>query len=635
MKKIMTGILIFTMIFPVLLLAAGERKDCVECAVKTNAAQAIKINNICNDFTDILCKDVKAEERRSCSESDSTIINKNSSAKDVFNFAQGCFKSGVTSFVQFFTDFIPELLKGIWEASKGVVNLGIKSISGNEPGLWSKFKGMYESTTSVAADIYEAVQENPGAYFEKIWSKVIDVVGPMVANYDCLKPQKKVEKICGFVAEWVVPPAMLAKILVRGIKEVKFLKESGALSVTASGKLAKALEYSSKRSVLTLKELQAMELQFKTLGYTREEFALIYKTGALDKLKVTDLKALTTAEGKAQKLKLLDGQRVFSSTPVKAAVALPVVALKLDSDFISITNTGLKGEVLTGHGQIVERIITDGVESAYKVRMVDVKTNKVFETVYSIEKLAKMNAKPAVPEMASKIADIVIKDKKYPSLADEFAEAEKKFQKENAHKYTPDDMKNVDISDVGMEEFKAAQQAQIKLADEARAAKEAKNPKAIMEGVDTHEIGMDEFHKANAPQAPAVKYENGIDFKATDSPGLITRSKGGVAGPAAIKNAKPGTSLTGAFNSNFISVMTKNSMGVTTYMPAQILKKVFVNGKEQYVIRMMDKSSNTFKEITVSLPELKIKMRAKDAPKVEKDIGDFKRQTGFQDDLLE
>ena len=171
MKKIISLLLVCSMLAPALAFASKDKKDCIECSEKTNAAQAIKINNMCNDVSDILCKDVKAEERRSCSEIDSTIINKDTSPMDVFRFAQGCFKSGVTSFTQFFTDFIPELLKGIWKATKSVYQTAENSFTGEGPTLWSKLKGMAESTASVAADIYEAVQENPGAYFEKIWSR--------------------------------------------------------------------------------------------------------------------------------------------------------------------------------------------------------------------------------------------------------------------------------------------------------------------------------------------------------------------------------------------------------------------------------------------------------------------------------
>ncbi len=696
MKNLVSLLLISVMLFPTLSLAAKERKDCPECMAKTNAAQEEKINRVCNDVSDIICKDVKAEERRSCDEADSTIFNKNTTKMDLFNFAKGCFKSGVTSFTQFFTDFIPELLKGIWEANKAAYSLVAKSFtSSDEPGLWSKLKGMYESTASVAADVYEAVQENPGAYFDKIWSKVVDVVGPMVAGYDCLKPQRKVEKICGFVAEWVVPPAMLAKILVRGIKEVKFLKEAGVFSMSSSGKLAKALDYAEKRSLLSLKQLQEMEIQFKSLGYTRDEFALIYKNGSLDKLNIAELKSLATAEGKAQKAKLLGEAKATTAAattatvaqvaPKKPAPSKPVPAkLELTTDFITTTKTGSKGEKLVGNGQIVERIISDGKEVGYRVRMVE--GDRVFETVYSAADLAAMNAKNATKGAAQKIADAVSKDKKFASPDSEFAALQKKQDVEHARAMAPDNLNMVDVKEVGMDDFLAAQRAQVKAAADAKAAREASAAPVKVDGMDVHETGMEEFHKAGealkqdavakakaleaaekkritdqgvverdgmameeihpddprfkaifsgkAPEVqPRVEYPGGIDFVETQVPGQIIRTKDRV--PTQVKPIKEGTGkpIAGAFQSDYIQVMTKNSMGVTTFMPAQIIKKVFEDRTEKYLIRMLDKASNTYKEKLVTLPELKLQMRAKEAPRVEKEIKDFNRQTGFQDDL--
>ena len=218
----------------------------------------------------------------------------------------------------------------MWDATSaaavGAYDYATRKKTAERDEFWASLKGKYESANALAADIYEAVQENPGAYFQKIWGKIVDVVGPLVASYDCLKPQKKVEGICGFVAGWVIPPAMLAKILVRGVKELKFLKDHGTISVTEKGKLAKALAHSEQRSKLTLKEIMELEKKVKDLGYTQEEFELLHITGALAKYKIDELFPVSTAVGKAQREMMLGKKKV------EAAAALTLSAQRAKSE---------------------------------------------------------------------------------------------------------------------------------------------------------------------------------------------------------------------------------------------------------------------------------------------------------------
>ncbi|MBC7429797.1 MAG: hypothetical protein H7336_14375 [Bacteriovorax sp.] len=67
MKKIISLFIILTMVIPSLASSAtaapAGRKTCIECSIKTNAAQEEKIVRTCNDVSDIICKDVKAEDR--------------------------------------------------------------------------------------------------------------------------------------------------------------------------------------------------------------------------------------------------------------------------------------------------------------------------------------------------------------------------------------------------------------------------------------------------------------------------------------------------------------------------------------------------------------------------------------------
>lgn len=574
MKKLLSLMLISSLMLPTLAWSAStNKKSCPECETKTNAFTEDKIVRVCNDVSDVICKDVKLDQRRACNESDETIFSKATTKEDIFKFAQGCFKSGVTSFVQFFTDFLPQLLRGIWDATK----MAAGAVTGDSD-VWSKLKGMYESSTSIAADIYEAIQEDPGAYFSKIWSKVVDVVGPMVASYDCLKPQKKVENICGFIAEWIVPPAVLAKILVRGVKEVKFLRDHGVLSVSEKGKLTKALEHAEKRPVLTLKQLQELEKTFDKLGYADDEFELIYKSGALQKYKLTELKPITTAEGKAQRTAMLGDAK----SPQKAAKN-PGQILKFDvsSDFFTTTTVGANG-TFKSSGQIIERFVENGKEVGYKVRMIDPNTKKVIETTFSNEQMARLNAKAASKETEATISAALAKETKFKSPEQEFFELQKKQDAELAAK---------------------------------KAAKEK------IDGVEVNEVDMVEFERAKAAQAK--QYDGGVDYEPTKSPGKIIKPKEAPKTP----EGKPGKKVFGHYESEYIQVMTKNNMGITAVMPAQILKTVMENNVEKYVVRILDKSTNTYIQKNYSALEMRM-MKAKDAPELSKDIKMFDRAAG-------
>lgn len=602
MKNTISLFIIFSLLLPTWSFAAAQ-KGSQDCQPNYSVIPDNHFLRICNDVSDIICKDVKLEERRSCNESNETIFSKETSANDVYHFAKGCFKSGVTSFTQFFTDFIPELLKGMWEATKSVSDLAVKSIASDEPGLWSKVKGMYESSTSIAADIYEAAKEDPGAYFQKIWTKIVDVVGPMVANYDCLKPQKKVENICGFIAGWIVPPAMLAKVLVRGIKEVKFLTQHGTSSMSERGKLLKALEHAEKRPVLNLKQLQEMQTKLRTLGYTDDEFELLYKMGALEKIKLSDLKPLTTAEGRYQKKVMLGDYKVVAATVAvapkpRAKTKAKAPTVEITSDFLTFTSTGLKGEKLTTSGQVVERVIEDGKEVAYRVRMINPVNGGITETRLTKDQIARLNPKAATPEVADKVAEAVKKDTRYQSPEDEFKAAEKEYIERLARE---------------------------------KAAREAANPPSKIEGMDVDVIDpSDARYEALMNPGKPHAYENGIDYVPTDVPGRIVRMEQRTPKAKTTRPEKE-KATKGPYTTNYIQVMTKNSMGVTSYMPAEIVKQVLENGIPKYIVRVLDKTTNTYKEHKLSLVELK-GMKAKEAPKVQKEIQDFNRNTGFHQD---
>lgn len=214
------------------------RAQTQSCEFKKTANE---VQLLCGHVDDILCKDVPKADRRGCHLEDQSVIHKNMKARELYEFARGCFQTSVTSFTQFFTEFIPELIKGIWQAT----------VASADGSLWEKLKGQYESIASLTADLHEAVREDPGAYFAHIWEKIIATTSQNIANFDCLKPQLKVERTCAFVAGWLMPPAILAKFLVKGYKAVKHLDLNAGKQ-----RLKLALEKSEKaHPPLALKEI--------------------------------------------------------------------------------------------------------------------------------------------------------------------------------------------------------------------------------------------------------------------------------------------------------------------------------------------------------------------------------------------
>lgn len=199
---------------------------------------------------DILCKEIPDSIRRSCNERDRTIIHSKMTATEVYQFASGCLTSAAKSFAEFFTVFLPDLCKSIWKLAQDSYQ-AVKS-----PGFLSNLKGAYESARSMASDVYEAFKKNPGEYFNEIWTKIIDAVSPLIEKYDCMSPQAKVEKVCGVVAEWVMPPALLAKVIVKGTKAAKEL-----IHLKAAAKASKVKPISIELNAFKAKYAKELKLK--------------------------------------------------------------------------------------------------------------------------------------------------------------------------------------------------------------------------------------------------------------------------------------------------------------------------------------------------------------------------------------
>ena len=244
-------------------------------------------------------------------------------ATEVYDFAKGCMKSAATSFVEFFTKFLPDLCKAIWDLSKDAYH------AATSPGFFASIKGAYESARSMTADVYESIKKDPGQFFNELWNKITDAVGPMVAQYDCLSPQVKVEKICGLIAEWVMPPAILAKVIVRGSKAAKELVELGLIAKLGQSRALSAIEEFEHAPKISLKESRELFNKYKKNGYTLEDFKLMDSRGMLHQINPEELKSLETIDGIDQ-YERLTGKSKKPKTEQKEKSSKPSVQQKVD-----------------------------------------------------------------------------------------------------------------------------------------------------------------------------------------------------------------------------------------------------------------------------------------------------------------
>lgn len=497
MKKIIAITLICSMLnlVPGVSYAVITGETCTNHHVIPGFSRTIEL---CNNLDDIICKDVKKSDRRGCSKSDEYIFSDKTTAEDVYSFAKGCFKSGVTSFAQFFTDFLPEVIKEIWKLTTSAA----KAVA-DPKGTWNAIKGLYESAASLAVDVYEAAQESPGAYFGEIWNKLVNEVGSTINNFDCLKPQIKVEKICGAIGEWIVPPAIFAKLLVKGVKAVKKIAPLTAINKIVKPKpdLKKVLAHAETRPIDTYKGMSSLKIKYMRKGYTSEEFDFMYKSGAIDKLE--------TLRG------------TENMTPRKIAEPKKDI------------NEEIKGEGM----MTVEEI--------------------------SYEEFEKLGVSPKT--LAKKEVEVQI-----PGF--ELSEAtHKEFFQDNALDFKLD-------------------------ADSIEKSNEAKK--------------IIELNRVKAEKEKLIR----LDKERRES----------------FLKPKQADALSPNYKSNYLEVVTKNEMGIYTSMPMELVKKIVVDGKEKYLVRIYDSTSRDYVEKTLLENEIKA-MRPKETEKTMKQIQLFKKETGMND----
>ncbi len=556
-----------------LLWAADPVNGCLDCVAPKSTENTFKL--LCKNVDDIVCKNVPDSQRRSCNEEDKDLFSfKNMNRNQIYQFTAGCFKSSITSFTEFFTD----LMKGIWSATKSVSELTVNSFSKNdEVGIWGKLKGAYESSSSVAADIFEAAKSDPGAYLEQIMNKIAAIIHPMIDNFACLNPQLKVEKSCAFITDFLMPPVFLASALVLGFKGLKVIK---------SARLLKEIEATSNVTKLSLKHYQQHFNQLKVLGYSESDIDKIYKAGKLETLDLNALKPLSTRDGLAQRLSLID----LKSDPA-IQIKKPIVKenafvpLNLTKDDITFVGLNPKGEAYLLEAKILERILEDGKEIAYRVQYIDPKTKEV--TVKKLTNSMMANAKVRVNPKPSNVGIIKDSDDPYSEFLRLDKEASqlanlKKIQEENEQSSL-------------FQEFM-----------------DLKNPKTVKPNVQyensvnfTNEDGIEKYKiiKTKSIQKEQVP----LDTKSIGSRGLISEQ----------------------FSSNYLTISAKDAMGNTGRMKAEITKTFKDRGEEFVIINIMDTTSQSMKPHTFSISELK-RMGPKESPESEKLINQFKKANGIQ-----
>lgn len=232
------------------------------------------IQGLCNNVDDIICKDVPAAKRRSCNEAEHSIIHENMTSGEVFGFTKSCLVAAGISFTEFFTDFLPELCKELWNLTKE----GYEIVASGK--VLATVKGSLESASSVATDVYEVVRENPAGFLKNFWMRLIEAVGPLIANFDCLKPEAKIEKVCGTLTEWIMPPVALAKIMARGPKAAREIYEAKLRRQLVKDNRAALAVGSPERAIVLEKYKKAYANELKLKAGANEDFMSKMKSDA-------------------------------------------------------------------------------------------------------------------------------------------------------------------------------------------------------------------------------------------------------------------------------------------------------------------------------------------------------------------
>jgi hypothetical protein len=338
MKTITILIIVFSLLIPQVSFSDTHKKhrkhrrhkkntDSYTCKRPQQKISA-EIIKLCHNVDDINCIDIKKEDRRSCEEADHTFYNYD-------GIVNKCFHSSIEGMGKFVTELIPELAKSMWSILKS-------SDEKSEKSWWEKAKGMYESTSALYADLYEGFIRNPHQFISNIFEKIYDFIKLNYVQFDCLKPELKIDHFCSTAGEFFFPPILLAGVLIKSIKTIKSVKKVAGLTLEAklaedAFQLKLKIDALISKVVLTVAEYHAVLNQYRALGYTEEEFDFLYRMGRLKQIPFSDLSKTATQFGLEQKAELLEGFVTAFKVPSKTAVVSEAVYLaKYNDKFLRV-----------------------------------------------------------------------------------------------------------------------------------------------------------------------------------------------------------------------------------------------------------------------------------------------------------
>jgi hypothetical protein len=335
MKKITILIIVFSLLIPQVSFANIHKKhkkhkkhsDSYTCKIPQQYISS-EIIKLCHNVDDINCIGVKKDDRRSCEEADQSFLNYD-------GIVNKCFHSSIDGMGKFFTELLPEIAKSMWSILKS-------SDEKSEKSWWEKTQGMYETTSALFADLMEGFKRNPQQFISNIFEKIYDSIKLNYVQFDCLKPELKIDHFCSNAAEFFFPPILLAGVILKSIKTIKSIKTVVVVSAE-SKKAEEAFQFKSKidalisKVVLTVAEYHAVLNQYRALGYTEEEFDYLYRMGRLNKIPFSDLSKTATQFGLEQKAELLEGFVSAFKVPTKTAVVSEAVYLaKYNEKFLRV-----------------------------------------------------------------------------------------------------------------------------------------------------------------------------------------------------------------------------------------------------------------------------------------------------------
>jgi len=414
-----------------------------------------------------------------------------------------------------------------------------------------------------------------------------------------------------------MPPMILAKILFRGVKLIK--AKAIAAGIFADKKIAKygrALELGDEATM----KIMEFEAKYKNLGYTPAEFEIIKNSAEFKKIKITDLKPVTTVEGKKQRDLLLGDKKIaVTMAAIDAAKKTIPKPPKFDfsSDYITLESIGPNGKKIPTPAQIIERLSDGTKEYAYRLRVIDPNNGKLREIILKKEQAELLYPKHAGEEVAKQMAEAHAKAPHLKSAQEEFDQAAKHADMIAANQRVAEKLKLI--------------------AKTEEASPKPLLPAKKIDGVDVKELDpLDPEVQAIFNPKPAMteidasahQYQDGVDFvpvpNAKDLKIVKTPEPKKPVPEKNVLESRPDV-FAPALQSNYITLMATNTMGNRTQSMAQIVGKTKEGVIEKFIVKIWDPAAQRFTEKRMTLRELE-SAGAKEGERVESEFKKLKSQ---------